>query len=318
MDFLTFYDEIKQQILEAAEENLEGNIDFKMVPKNGQELHGISFFPGGDRVGITVYAEHMYMDYLQSNSIESLVNDYIFRMGEEEKRLDAIRGIDIMDANIEDIIPALVSRERNSLLLAQVGHVPFENLEVIFKWNVPGLPLSVNLPPLYFEQKNIKPQELLEQLVNSEAFKEQIQVLNVWDVVPFEVNVDEVEKETPIPEMLRISNKETFWGSGSILNKDAMAEAADLLGGNVYVLPSSIHECLLVKRDEKRFHEFSQLVQDMNRTPMIEEEGNFLSDEVYEFDRNTRELKIATDPQKKKGIPEMEQALPQWKPAYGR
>ena len=263
-------------------------------------------------MGITVYAEHMYMDYLQSNSIESLVNDYIFRMGEEEKRLDAIRGIDIMDANIEDIIPALVSRERNSLLLAQVWHVPFENLEVIFKWNVPGLPLSVNLPPLYFEQKNIKPQELLEQLVNSEAFKEQIQVLNVWDVVPFEVNVDEVEKETQIPEMLRISNKETFWGSGSILNKDAMAEAADLLGGNVYVLPSSIHECLLVKRDEKRFHEFSQLVQDMNRTPMIEEEGNFLSDEVYEFDRNTRELKIATDPQKKKGIPEMEQALPQW------
>lgn len=263
-------------------------------------------------MGITVYAEHMYMDYLQSNSIESLVNDYIFRMGEEEKRLDAIRGIDIMDANIEDIIPALVSRERKSLLLAQVWHVPFENLEVIFKWNVPGLPLSVNLPPLYFEQKNIKPQELLEQLVNSEAFKEQIQVLNVWDVVPFEVNVDEVEKETQIPEMLRISNKETFWGSGSILNKDAMAEAADLLGGNVYVLPSSIHECLLVKRDEKRFHEFSQLVQDMNRTPMIEEEGNFLSDEVYEFDRNTRELKIATDPQKKKGIPEMEQALPQW------
>lgn len=269
-------------------------------------------------MGITVYAEHMYMDYLQSNSIESLVNDYIFRMGEEEKRLDAIRGIDIMDANIEDIIPALVSRERNSLLLAQVWHVPFENLEVIFKWNVPGLPLSVNLPPLYFEQKNIKPQELLEQLVNSETFKEQIQVLNVWDVVPFEVNVDEVEKETQIPEMLRISNKETFWGSGSILNKDAMAEAADLLGGNVYVLPSSIHECLLVKRDEKRFHEFSQLVQDMNRTPMIEEEGNFLSDEVYEFDRNTRELKIATDPQKKKGIPEMEQALPQWEPAYSR
>lgn len=51
MDFLTFYDEIKQQILEAAEENLEGNIDFKMVPKNGQELHGISFFPGGRPCG---------------------------------------------------------------------------------------------------------------------------------------------------------------------------------------------------------------------------------------------------------------------------
>lgn len=62
--------------MEIASEELEGNIDFRMVYKNGQQNQGIVFFPEGSNVGITTYAEDFYRMYKEGISFPSIIERY--------------------------------------------------------------------------------------------------------------------------------------------------------------------------------------------------------------------------------------------------
>lgn len=76
MEFDIFYEELKKQILEIASEELQGDIDFRMVYKNGQPKQGIIFSPEGSNVGITTYAEDFYRMYEEGISLP-----YIMMLG---------------------------------------------------------------------------------------------------------------------------------------------------------------------------------------------------------------------------------------------
>ena len=45
-------------------------------------------------------------------------------------------------------------------------NVPFENLEIIFQWNVPGTEYSVKLPEEYFNYHQIEPKQFLAELIS--------------------------------------------------------------------------------------------------------------------------------------------------------
>ena len=74
MEFDIFYEELKKQILEIASEELQGDIDFRMVYKNGQPKQGIIFSPEGSNVGITTYAEDFYRMYEEGISLPYILS----------------------------------------------------------------------------------------------------------------------------------------------------------------------------------------------------------------------------------------------------
>jgi hypothetical protein len=60
-------------------------------------------------------------------------------------------------------------------------------------------------------------------------------------------------------------------------------QAKKVVGGNFYILPSSIHECLLVPdKVEMGFRELSDMVRDVNMTQVAPEDK--LTDTVYHYD----------------------------------
>jgi len=66
-----------------------------------------------------------------------------------------------------------------------------------------------------------------------------------------------------------------------------MDQAAEKLGGNFFVLPSSIHECLFIKDDgEFQRPQLEEMVQSVNATEVSE--ADFLSDSVYHYDSEAR------------------------------
>ena len=77
-------------------------------------------------------------------------------------------------------------------------------------------------------------------------------------------------------------------GASEILRDDIRQEIADKIG-DFFVLPSSIHETLIIPKsagmDRK---ELEQMVQEVNQTQVLPEER--LSDHVYEYDVKEHEL----------------------------
>jgi hypothetical protein len=84
-------------------------------------------------------------------------------------------------------------------------------------------------------------------------------------------------------------------GASALFYPDVQEKAAELMGSGYYVLPSSVHECILVPdiagHNEK---DLCAMVKEANRT--VVEPKDVLSDNVYHFDKDSRQLtKVAAD-----------------------
>lgn len=92
-----------------------------------------------------------------------------------------------------------------------------------------------------------------------------------------------------IPDtMYVLTNNTKVNGAAAILNDDIRQEIAEKVG-DFYMLPSSIHETLIIPKDAgMEFKELEQMVQEVNQTQVAP--GERLSDHVYEYDAKEHEL----------------------------
>lgn len=76
--------------------------------------------------------------------------------------------------------------------------------------------------------------------------------------------------------------------ASAILNDDIRQEIAEKVG-DFYMLPSLIHETLIIPKDAgMEFKELEQMVREVNQTQVAP--GERLSDHVYEYDAKEHEL----------------------------
>ena len=89
------------------------------------------------------------------------------------------------------------------------------------------------------------------------------------------------------PQMMIVTNEQGSLGASALFCKGIMDQAAEHMKGNYFVLPSSIHE-LLVVPDNGDFNraDLEKMVREANRT--VVDAADRLSDEVYHYDRKDR------------------------------
>ena len=75
-----------------------------------------------------------------------------------------------------------------------------------------------------------------------------------------------------------------------MLYDDMLEKAAEKLGGDVYVIPSSMHETLLIPAGITEAIEVQDLLREMNQTLYP---GDLLSNTLYMYDAQAHELKPA-------------------------
>ncbi len=103
------------------------------------------------------------------------------------------------------------------------------------------------------------------------------------------------EFQNPVPDtegMFILSNPEYYRGAGALFYPDMQKRIAEHFGRNYYVLPSSLHEVLILPEKEGLIPEFLEcMVKEINKTKV--EREDFLSDKVLYYDREKEQLRIA-------------------------
>lgn len=301
MEFLTFCDEVQKRILEQGQE-FPGQFQFETVQKNNQTLNGIIYRPEHSNVGMTFYAENLYGEYTKGGSLEAIVRDFLEGVKKQSLDMDLVNSALKKRVKTENVVPALIGRKGNQEMLAQMPHVPFENLEIIFKIMVPELEGSLNVTNPMLEEFGMTAEELLETAKNNAAYKDNILITPMEDIVREMMGMELADERELFemepsfgqgPQMIVVTNTEKNWGAAAILDKDTMAELAGKIKDDLYILPSSIHECIVVPQKDMEVEFLQEMVRDINEEQV--EPGERLSDEVYMFDRHTRELKLAQD-----------------------
>ena len=93
-----------------------------------------------------------------------------------------------------------------------------------------------------------------------------------------------------VNEIYVLSNQDLEFGAHVMGNPEALDQIANGFGCGFYILPSSVHELLIVSHELKASpRELNNMVQEVNRTEVSEEEK--LSDSLFTYSLETKELK---------------------------
>lgn len=85
--------------------------------------------------------------------------------------------------------------------------------------------------------------------------------------------------------MYMLTNRYCLYGAAGMLDKSMLAQFADEKGADIYILPSSVHELILLPVTEERDKGgLNEAIKDANR--ITADPGDRLADHVYLYERS--------------------------------
>ena len=203
----------------------------------------------------------------------------------------------------------LINAEQNKELLKTVPHRKFEDLAIVYRWNIgsDSLGMYTNL----VDTRLAKKEGLTENDLYNAARKNTkellpVSVRNMNEIISeiiFGENEleDEMDKEfkkvmmeTPNEHsMYVITNESKLYGAASILYEEPLHELAEKFGSDLYILPSSVHEVIAVSADMGSPDDLAEMVYEINMEQVDIDDR--LSNQVYCYDKDLRTLRLATD-----------------------
>ena len=94
-------------------------------------------------------------------------------------------------------------------------------------------------------------------------------------------------------KMYVLGNRSRQYGAVQMCNPQALQEAAETIGDDFYILPSSIHETILVpvRGKEDEADKLAEMVACVNSSEVPDTE--ILSNHVYRYRRQSRRIELA-------------------------
>lgn len=220
-----------------------------------------------------LYLDDLYLYYLQGMEINQVLKeaaDHFLAGADYLKKHGGSLSADNPEGRI---IYTLVNTEKNRHMLEGIPHRELMDLSVIYRFAAEDSEEDLNsfvITDSIAESFQLTEEELyLEASKNTPAF------------MPASVITAE-------PMGCIICNKRGFLGAAAILYEGLLAKIALMLESDLYILPSSVHEVIAVPAGENRITDLRNAVMHVNRS--VVKPGDFLSDQVYFFDRKTLEL----------------------------
>lgn len=293
MEFQQFKKEIESRFIRNIGDDPDYTIRSLTVTKNGENLTGFTYTRKDGNVGITLYAEDMYVQYRGGASIEQIVKENLHVMREYSKGMPKELDYGKLFCK-ENIIPALIPSRGNEALLKTVPHIPFQDMQIIFKFAFEGFggPSTTNVTNSFAQKHGYSGQELLNIAKNNAVFKDRIIITPIanynFEDLPSKRNddfsyINELQERAVI-----ISNTDLYYGAAAVLDTDVLSKVSEAFGENLHILPSDIHGCTLIAESEKSESEVQDLLYMSNILATLHAER--LSDSVYYFDNKTKQI----------------------------
>lgn len=303
MDYETFKQEFAEDIKEKLSQRGYGDVmtSFHDIEKTNQNYEAISVVQAGSNIGVNFNIENAFASYEHTGDYEGVLAS---ATGVIVGGLDQIPAVDVnalMNYEVmkEKLSVEVISADANEELLAKVPHDRIEDLAVVYRFimesNEDGR-ASILVNNDLIERMGVTHEQLrADALENSPEIRPV--VIQGMNEVMKEMMGPEAYEMFGIPddteEMMFIATvPDKNSGAGVLAYQDFMDQAAEKIGGDFYVIPSSIHEILLVPDNgEVQAEGLKEMVQEVNATEVSPEEK--LSDNVYHYDSKEHIFELA-------------------------
>jgi len=283
MSFEEFTDYIFQNILTGWRE--EDTVTIQKTRKNNGVLYtGIYIRRHNQAVTPAIYLESYYERYCQNNDMEEIIHDIREEFNWAIRRIsDCKFDISTFDKVKDRIIYRLINYDKNLDLLSSCPHIRLYDLAVTFRWLAHEDSAGISTALITHKEMKLWKVTLPDILLAAQSNTRRLfpgKIIHMDDLLT-EILPGISCKDEQIP-MYIITNEQQINGATSILYENLMKDFTREHPGNYFILPSSIHEMILIPEDRIRDSSvLKDIVPEVNKT--VVSEGDVLSDSVYYY-----------------------------------
>ncbi len=290
------YSEFLSQICRKMKKQYpDASVSIRPVLKNNnRRLDGLLILQPGENIAPAIYLNPYYAGYRQGTPLKNILEELTSLY--ETHRCPSLFDLSLFrDFNhVQDRISfRLINRSSNPDLLSDIPFIPFLDLAVVFFVTLEDDLLgssTVLIHNSHLALWNVTA-ETLFSLARANA-----QTLSGCEVIPIERLICSGPEQETVPspypgQIFVLSNRTRIFGASCMLYEDVLASFSDTLQDDFYVLPSSIHEVLLLPmKNSPPVKSLLEMVRDINRTEVAPED--VLSDHIYLYRAKERRLGI--------------------------
>lgn len=288
-----------EKVVKALEEfyGPDARIEAQQIYKNnGVKLQGVCVLMAQKNIAPTVYINHFFEQYKEGREFGDILSEIITLYEENQvyRKLDIDFFLDYGKVK-KKLVLRLIHKGKNKELLKEIPYEEFNDLAVVCHclivnesigkgsvlihrhhlraWKISEKELfraakenSPRLQPYCLQPMSRMIKEIMERSIEDsveEICREYPQDKEAFLESTLSQMTDEIDR-CRLP-MYVLTNKDRYYGASCILYEGILEELAERLRGDFYILPSSVHELILVeKQGEDKKEEYNQMVREVN------------------------------------------------------
>ena len=319
MDFNEFREKVKETLPDFLTDDLR-NAEIKDTAVNklqGESYSGISVTPEGSSVGVSINLEDAFLDYQTGDQFTAVMNrladTLVGTLGEREQ-FD-LGFLSDYSAVKEMLTMEVVGKDQNAEMLQSVPHQEMEDLAAVYRIDLGDTEngnATVLITNEMLRNYGITPDQLHQDAIDAAHQTMKYSIRGMDEVLMGMAQSMGIDQEQPVmfssPLYVATTERDMF-GAGVLCAKgikdkscciwqetarsgNAALPLAEKLDGNFYVLPSSVHEILLLPdRFAPEYQLLKEMVQDVNANEVDPKDR--LSDNVYHYDAKERIFELS-------------------------
>lgn len=308
MDYQEFLEAIQERILEFFPKEYEqAQVLIHQVMKNNDTaLDAVIIRNEQDTVTPQIYLADLFAKHQMGMSMDEVLktiadtymerhNPPIFNTAEQIQNYE----------NMKELLRVqLISKESNGERLSHTPHWDMENtdLTAVLRIYLPSpqtdmatILVTDKLVSTWGQEPDVLYQQALANTIEQNPPKID-SLINIICSLQEESNAwQEIPNFTMEPyEQYVLSNSSNYFGASVLLYPEVLKQLSQNSNSNLFILPSSIHELILMRDNgDMDAAELQTMVASVNKTELVPED--ILSDEVYYYDKNEQTLTMATN-----------------------
>ena len=268
------------------------------------QLHGLMITKDKSTPTPIVYLDKFWDQYLRGEKFERIITEIAADYAQAVRNTPEIDIPNFDENMIKDKVHLRVlDKSANRDFLSQhpsldlgcgyaaTMYIPIEGLE--------GRVAMTQITNDLMGSFDLDSRELFERAMENTA-KEQPAVFSSIEDILFgfggnKLLLNDLSEVSPESGLMAITNENSHMGSIGLFYPDAQEKIGELLGENYFVLPSSIHEVLIMRESMAPAEpkQMAEMVHSINENQVAPEDR--LGNRVMYYDREAKELTVAAD-----------------------
>ena len=293
MEYREFLENVRKEVESRYDSNVSVPLNHVMK-NNGTELDGITIMEKDKNIAPTIYINSFYDRYREGVSLKAVVSEIIRIYNQNKNSININADYFENYENVrKTIVYKLVNYQKNKKLLEDVPYKRVLDLAVVFYCLIEQRK-GVSATAL-IHNEHLRIWNVTEDEIYNDALKN-TPVLLAGSIVPMSKILSEIAGTAPVDNdekvceytgediLYVLTNSSRVNGAACILYDNLLKKFANDVHSDLYILPSSVHEVIIVpKKNAFDKSELADMVREVNEQGVSQDE--ILSDNVYEYNR---------------------------------